>query len=129
MTTKLFKTRKLAEKHLRENYPPQYTLRDSRLTDEGEIDETDMPNICWSGETPAWDVEDENGDTVARIAWWEEGDDEYELHVGGKLCGTFDNSYDAREAYQKAVEDEECKDEEEEILDVRILCNGEYISR
>lgn len=63
------------------------------------------------------------------MAWWEEGDDKYELFVGDRLTGTFNNNYDAREAYDKAVEEEEYKDEEEEeIFDVKLFCNGEDIS-
>ena len=49
--------------------------------------------------------------------------------VGDKLKETFDNNYDAREAYDKAVETEEYKDEdEEEVFEVKLLCNGEDIS-
>lgn len=127
METKLFKTKKLAMEYIRENYPDTM-LKDSSITEESDYD-TDMVNLCWSGDTPAYDVIDDNGEDVARIAWWEEGTDEYKLYVGKELTGTFDNNYDAREAFDKAVEAEEYKDEEEEeVFDVRLFCNGEDIS-
>lgn len=88
-----------------------------------------MVNLQWQGETPAWIIEDTNLNTLDIAAWWEEGDDKYELLVGDKLAEEFDNIYDAREAYGKAVETEEYKDEdEEEVFEVKLLCNGEDIS-
>lgn len=127
MVNKLFKTKKLAEEYVRENYPDLRKVN-SCFTERTDYD-TDMVNLCWSGETPAWDIEDNQCNTVARVGWWEEGDDKYELYVGAKLTGVFDNIYDAREAFDKAVEVEEYKDEdEEEIFEVKLLCNGEDIS-
>ncbi len=123
METRIFKTRKLAEEYIRENYP-NALLKDSSISDESDYD-TEMVNLCWSGETPAYDVIDDNGEDVARIAWWEEGEDEYKLYVGKELAGTFDNNYDAREAFDKAVEAEEYKDEQK---DVKLFCNDEDIS-
>ena len=130
METRLFKTKKIAEKYIRENYPdPEYALSNSYITEDSDYDARDMPNLQWSGESPAWIVENKDGETVAVIAWWEEGDDEYKLYVGEKLVGTFDNSYDAREAYDKAVDEEESKDEEEEeVFGVKLSCNGEDIT-
>ena len=130
METRLFKTKKIAEKYIRENYPdPEYALSNSYTTEDSDYDARDMPNLQWSGESPAWIVENKDGETVAVIAWWEEGDDEYKLYVGEKLVGTFDNSYDAREAYDKAVDEEESKDEEEEeVFGVKLSCNGEDIT-
>lgn len=127
MKTILFKTKKLAEAYISENYPGAQ-LKDSYITEESDYD-TDMANFCWSGETPAYDVIDDDGECVARVAWWEEGTDEYKLYVGEELTGTFDNLYDAREAFDKAVEAEEYKDEdEEEVFEVRLFCNGDDIS-
>lgn len=128
METKLFKTRKLAEKYIRENFNDPL-LKSTSITDRTDCDVVDMPNLCWSGETPAYEVIDNNGETAAFAAWWEEGDDEYKLYVGKELAGTFDNNYDAREAYDKAMETEDDKDEdEEEIFEVRLFCNDEDIS-
>lgn len=132
MKAKLFKTKKLAEAYICENYSEMaagtYTRRNSYITEDSDY-ETDMVNLQWSGETPAWIIEDSALNTVDVIAWWEEGDDKYELFVGGKLYGGFDNIYDAREAYDKAVDTEEYKDEdEEEVFEVRLFCNGEDIS-
>lgn len=133
MATRLFKTKKLAEEYISENYPEvkegRYTLRSTSVNEDSDIDERDMPNLCWSGETQAWKVEDENFNTVDIVAWWEEGDDKYELFIGGKLAGSYDNNYDAREAFHKAVEEEEYKDEdEEEVFEVKLYCNGEDIT-
>lgn len=127
METRLFKTKKLAEEYIRENYP-NTILHDSYITEDSDYDERDMPNLQWSGETSAYEVIGEHGDTLAKIAWWEEGGNDYKLYVGSKLAGTFDNNYDAREAYEKAVEAENAKDEEEEVFEVKLFCNGEDIS-
>lgn len=128
METRLFKTKKLAQEYIRENYPDTI-LRESYITEESDYDERDMPNLQWSGETSAYEVIGEHGDAVAKIAWWEDGESKYELYIGEMLSGMFDNMYDAREAYDKAVEAEEYKDEdEEEVFEVRLLCNGEDIS-
>ena len=115
MATKLFKTKKLAEEYISENYPPQvgtgaYTRRNSYITEESNY-ETDMVNLQWQGEAPAWIIEDTDLNTVDIVAWWEDGDDKYELFVSDKLSGEFDNLYDAREAYGIAVEAEQYKDE------------------
>lgn len=127
METKLFKTKKIAEAYIRENFS-NISLKDSYITEECDY-ATDMVNLQWSGETSAYDVIGEDGQALARVAWWEEGCDKYELFVGDKLKETFDNNYDAREAYDKAVETEEYKDEyEEEVFEVKLLCNGEDIS-
>ncbi len=130
MEKRLFKTRRAAKEHIRDNYPePEYTVRESYITEESDYDERDMPNLQWSGETSAWTVENANGDTVAVIAWWEEDGNEYKLYVGDNLAGVFDNGYDAREAFTKALESEEYKDEdEEEVFEVKLFCNGEDIT-
>lgn len=123
METILFKTRKLAMEYIRENYPDAL-LKDSYITEESDYD-TDMVNLCWSGETPAYEVIDDDDELVARIAWWEEGTDEYELYINNVCRGTFDNNYDAREAYNKAVEDNKYEDEPKEIM---LYCNDEDIT-
>lgn len=133
MVAKLFKTRKLAEEYISENYPEvkegKYTLRSTSVDDRSNIDVVDMPNLCWSGEIPACGVEDEDFNIIETVAWWEEGDDKYELFVGNKQTATFDSNYDAREAYSKAVEEEGHKDDdEEEVFEVKLFCNGEDIS-
>lgn len=128
METRLFKTKKLAQEYISENYPDA-TLRKSSISEDSDINERDMPNLQWQGETPAYLVEDAEGNNLALIGWWDEGEDEYKLYVGKELAGTFDNNYDAREAFNNAVEAEEYKDEdEEEVFDVRLFCNGEDIS-
>lgn len=134
MKVRLFKTKKLALEYIKENYHPQvskggYTLRSTTIDEDSDIDERDMPNLQFSGECDALAVEDGNLDTVDIAAWWEDGDSKYELFVGEKLIGEFDNSYDARLAYNDAVETEEYKDEdEEEIFEVKLVCDGEVIS-
>lgn len=123
MKTILFKTKKLADEYISENHPDA-RLKDSCITEESDYD-TDMVNLQWSGETPAYDVIDDNDGLVARIAWWEEGTDEYELYINNVCKGEFDNHYDAREAYNKAVEDNEYEDEPQEV---KLFCNDEDIS-
>lgn len=103
MKTILFKTKKLAEEHIRENYPESTYRRRAAYITENDRYDTDILGLCWSGETPAWMIEDENLDTVATIGWWEEGDDVYELFVGDKLVATFDNMPDALEAKDEAI--------------------------
>lgn len=126
MKALIFKTQKLAKEYISENYPNAF-LRNSSIGDRDNYDFVDM-SVCWSGEVPAWDVEDENYNTVATIGWWEEGDGVYELFVGDKLVATFDNMPDALEAKDEAIRIEEEKDEDEEIVfAVTLLCNGEQI--
>ena len=84
-----------------------------------------MPNLQWSGETPGLSVLDKDSNEIDRVAWWEEGDDKYELFVGDDNPITFDNSSDAREAYADAIEDEKYEDEPRVV---RLLCNGEDIT-
>lgn len=130
MTTKLFKTKKLAEAYIRENYPNCHTHGTS-IDERCDYEAVDMPDLQWAGKMPALDVWDENNNykTVATVAWWESGDEKYELYVGEELVGTYDNNYDARHAYDEAVEREEDKEpEEEEVLNVHLLCDGEDIS-
>lgn len=128
MATKLFKTKKLAEKYIHENHP-NCSTHHTAIDERSNWDAVDIPDLQWQGETPALDVKDENFNTIATVAWWEEGDDEYELFVGDKLSQTFDNIFDAREAFNKASETEEDKDEEEEeIFEVKLFCNGEDIT-
>lgn len=124
METKLFKTKKLAEEYIHENYTNPW-LHDTSITEETDCDVVDMPNLCWSGEAPAVEVIDDDGKTIAIIAWWEEGEDEYELYINNVCRGAFDNNYDAREAYSKAVEDNKYEDEPKEVM---LFCNNEDIT-
>lgn len=125
MVTKLFKTKKLAEEYICENYPPQIVTEPRGLSDTANWEDVDMPNLQWSGETPGLSILDKDLNEIDRVAWWEEGDDRYELFVGDDKPVVFDNSYDAREAYDKAVEDEKYEDEPREV---KLFCNGEDIS-
>lgn len=135
MVTKLFKTRKRAEDYISESYPEvgrgHYTLESTSISDRSEWEDVDdIPNLLWSGETEALSILDENFKVIDRVAWFESGDDSYELFIGGEPSGQFDNHFDAREAFREAVEVEEEKDEdEEEVLEVRLFCNGEDISQ
>lgn len=133
MKTILFKTKKLAEEYISKRYPEvengTYMLRKSSITERRNYT-TDMDDFQWCGETPALDVLDENFNTIGTFAWWEDGDDKYDLFVGDMLIESFDNNYDARKAYDKALEKEENKDEEDEdVFEVKLFCNGEDISR
>lgn len=124
MVTKLFKTKILAEEYISENYPGSHT-EPRGLSDTSDWEDIDMPNLQWSGETLGLSILDKDSNEIDRVAWWEEGDDKYELFVGDDNPITFDNSYDAREAYVDAIEDEKYEDEPREV---RLFCNGEDIS-
>lgn len=129
MTTKLFKTKKLAEEYINGNYPPPIRTKRSVLENTHDWEAVDMPDFQWSGETPALSILDNDFNEIGCVAWWEEGDDKYILTVGGEDVGEYDNIYDAREAFNKAVEIEEGKDEEEEkVFEVKLFCNGEEIT-
>ncbi len=129
MEAKLFKTRKLAEKYIRENYPDNDTEK-SAISSDSQWEAIDMPGYSWQGETPALSVIDNDGNEIERVGWNEEGTDNYELYVGGRKVSDFDNIFDAREAYERAKKLENEKDEDEEtIFDVKLFCTGEDISR
>lgn len=128
MTTKIFKTRTLANNYISENYPTA-TTKSFVLCDESDWEDMDMPNLNWSGETPALAVLDEDFNEIDRVAWMEEGDAKYELYVGDSVAGTFDNNYDASEAFEAAVENEEQKyDDDEEVYDVKLFRDGEDVT-
>lgn len=129
MTAKLFKTRKLAEKYIRENYPDKDTEK-SAVSSDSAWEAIDMPGYSWQGETLALSVVDNNGNEIERVGWNEEGTDSYELYVGGRKISDYDNILDAREAYNlaKRIEDEKDEDEEE-AFEVKLYCNGEDISQ
>lgn len=128
METRIFKTRKLAEEYIRENYP-NALLKDSYIGDGGDWVAVDMPNLQWGGDLSALDIWSENEagdiDLLGQVAWWEEGTDKYELFINSELIAEFDNHYDAREAYDKAIEDNKYEDEPKEI---KLFCNNEDIS-
>lgn len=83
-----------------------------------------MPNFQWQGETPALDVFIDK-DTFVTIGWWEDGTDCYEITADGESIATYNNIYDAREAFDKAREDAYWTDDEREF---HILRNGEDIT-
>lgn len=124
MTTKLFKTRKLAEKYISENYT-EYDTEEGVIDERSDWEAVDMPGFEWQGETSAISVIGDDSEEIDCVAWWEEGDDKYELFVGGKIVGTFDNNYDSRKAYNDAVDEEICEDKPREV---KLFCNGEDIS-
>ncbi len=125
MTKKIFKTRKAAEQWANEFH----ANGEWRNLPEGyEVDFMDGNEIlCISGTCPAAEII-ENGETVAIIAWSEEGDDLYEIKVNGEVVATSDNVFDAREIARDidtVTYDEESDTETEN--DIKLLCNGEEI--
>lgn len=53
METRLFKTKKIAEKYIRENYPEsEYALSNSYITEDSDYDARDMPNLQRRGYNP-----------------------------------------------------------------------------
>lgn len=121
MEAKIFKTKALAENYFAENYKGNDTVWSS-ISDANDWEAIDMPNFSWSGEIGAVAILDAEGNTIEKIAWWEDGTDVYEIYVGGVLKATFDNNYDAREAMSAAIEEQEDEDEPKEV---RFFINGE----
>lgn len=123
MTNKLFKTRIDALDYTTQ-YFPGATTRSSVLTDGSDYDDSEMPNFQWQGETPALDVFIDK-DTFVTIGWWEDGTDCYEITADGEVIATYNNIYDAREAFDKARDEAYYADDEREF---HLLRNGEDIT-
>ena len=79
----LFATKKEAQAYIRDNYPGMDTEQSS-LFDRSDYEGYDpvMKNLQWLGDTECIDILDEEGNAIARVAWWEDGDDSYEVWYG-----------------------------------------------
>ena len=102
MKTILFKTHKLAQQYINENYAGNDL--ESTVVDFWNVDEVvDMNNLCASGEVDGYNILDDDFNTVERVCWWEYGDETYVVKRGD-VVEAFDNQYDACERYNEIVD-------------------------
>lgn len=125
----LFATKKEAEAYIRDNYPGMDTELSS-LSDGSDYEGYDpvMNNFQWLGDTECVDILDEEGNTIARVAWWEDGDDSYEVWYGEDCVAKVNDHPHAKAIFDDYVDREKEKDEEEEgLCKVLLKCNGQVI--
>ena len=125
----LFATKKEADIYIRANYSGMNTEQSS-LSDRSDWEGSDrvMENFSWSGETQCENILDEEGNTIARVAWWESGDDSYEVWCGEERVARVNNHPYAKAIFDDYVDREKEKDEEEEDLcKILLKCNGQVI--
>lgn len=125
----LFATKKEAQAYIRANYSGMDTEQSS-LSDRSNYEGYDpvMNNLQWSGETECVNILNEEGDTIARVAWWEDGDDSYEVWYGEECVARVNDHPHAVAIFDDYVDREKEKDEDEEDLcEVCLMCNGQVI--
>lgn len=129
----LFATKKEADIYIRTNFSGMNTEKSS-LYDESDWEGSDrvMENYSWSGETECENILDEEGNTIARVAWWESGDDSYEVWYGEECVARVNDHPHAKAIFEdyvdREVNYEKFKDEEEgDLYAVCLICNGEVI--
>ena len=125
----LFATKKQAEAYIRDNYPGMDTELSS-LSDRSDYEGYDpvMKNLQWLGDTECIDILNEEGDTIARVAWWESGDDTYEIWYGEECVARVNDQPHAEAIFDDYVDREKEKDEDDEDLcKVLLKCNGQVI--
>ena len=124
-----FATKKEAEAYIRDNYPGMDTEKSS-LSDRSDYEGYDpvMKNLQWLGDTECVDILDEEGNTIARVAWWESGDDTYEIWYGEECVARVNDQPHAMAIYDDYVDREKEKDEDDEDLcKILLKCNGQVI--
>lgn len=129
----LFATKKEAEAYIRDNFSGMNTEKSS-LYDESDWEGSDrvMENFSWSGETECVNILDEECNTIARVAWWEDGDNTYEVWYGEECVARVNDHPHAEAIFDdyvsREVNYEKFKDEEEgDLYAVCLICNGEVI--
>ena len=129
----LFATKKEANIYIRANYSGMNTEQSS-LSDRSDWEGSDrvMDNFSWSGETECVNILDEEGNTIARVAWWEDGDNTYEVWYGEECVARVNDHPHAVAIFDdyvdREVNYEKFKDEEEgDLYAVCLICNGEVI--
>ncbi len=129
----LFATKKQADIYIRANFSGMNTEQSS-LSDRSEWEGSDkvMENFSWSGDTECENILDEEGNTIARVAWWESGDDIYEVWYGEDCVARVNDHPHAKAIFEdyvdREVNYEKFKDEEEgDLYAVCLICNGEVI--
>lgn len=125
----LFATKKQAEAYIRDNYSGMDTELSSLYEGcDWEGYDRVMNNLQWLGETECENILDEEGDTIARVAWWEDGDDSYEVWCGEECVARVNDQPHAIDIYDNYVSREKEKDEDDEDLcKVLLKCNGQVI--
>ena len=124
-----FATKKEAQAYIRDNYPGMDTELSS-LSDRSDYEGYDMVmnNFQWMGETECVNILNEEGDTIARVAWWEDGDDSYEIWYGEECVARVNDQPHAMAIYDDYVDREKEKDEDDEDLcKILLKCNGQVI--
>ena len=124
-----FATKKEAQAYIRDNYPGMDTELSS-LSDRSDYEGYDMVmnNFQWMGETECVNILDEEGNTIARVAWWESGDDTYEIWYGEECVARVNDHPHAMAIYDDYVDREKEKDEDDEDLcKILLKCNGQVI--
>lgn len=125
----LFATKKEAQDYICANYPGMDTELSS-LSDRSDYEGYDpvMKNLQWLGDTECIDILNEEGDTIARVAWWESGDDTYEIWYGEECVARVNDHPHAEAIFDDYVDREKEKDEDDEDLcKVLLKCNGQVI--
>ena len=124
-----FATKKEAQAYILDNYPGMDTELSSLYEGcDWEGSDPVMNNLQWLGETECVNILNEEGDTIARMAWWESGDDTYEVWYGEECVARVNDHPHAIAIYDDYVEREKEKDEDDEDLcKVRLICNGKVI--
>ena len=125
----LFATKKEAEAYIRDNYAGM-TTEQSSLYEGCDWEGSDqvMNNFQWLGETECENILDEEGNTIARVAWWESGDDTYEVWYGEDCVAKVNDHPHAQAIFDDYVDREKEKDEDDEDLcKVLLKCNGQVI--
>ena len=124
-----FATKKEAEAYIRDNYSGMDTEQSS-LSDRSDYEGYDivMNNFQWLGDTECENILDEEGNTIARVAWWEDGNDTYEVWYGEECVAKVNDHPHAQAIFEDYVDREKEKDEDEEDLyTVCLICNGQVI--
>ena len=124
-----FATKKEAEAYIRANYSGMDTELSS-LSDRSDYEGYDMVmnNFQWMGETECVNILNEEGDTIARVAWWEDGDDSYEVWHGEECVARVNDQPHAMAIFDDYVDREKEKDEDDEDLcKILLKCNGQVI--
>ena len=125
----LFATKKEAQAYIRDNYAGM-TTEQSSLYEGCDWEGSDqvMNNFQWLGDTECVNILDEECNTIARVAWWEDGDDTYEIWYGEECVARVNDQPHAIAIFDDYVDREKEKDEDEEDLcKVLLKCNGQVI--
>ena len=130
MEKTLYATRAIAENDLKNRFD-NYTLRP--ISNVIVDDFNDDDSLCYlgsrSGECSGYDVEDENGNLLAVVAWWEEGGD-YKIRVNGKTVQTatyWSLAMHIMKELAEAEEDKEIDDENYIAADIDCVIDGNEV--